>query len=255
MLFILTGDVQIGKTRWLQRLAGELAERGVPTFGVIAPGRWVPKANPAPGEDPFDKLGIDNVLLPDGRTVPFAVRADLAQRDGSFDEGSQSAKAELAWHISDEAIEQVNAHFAHELEEWGSKGGDQDESDARGAATANDGRNAERQCDPPKAAANESSPTAGNEAAAPAVPGLLIVDELGRLELMHGGGLVNAMALLDRGPTPQFPCALIVVRDYLLDQAKERFEPVWGPARTIAPDDESLDRVMAAIAEKDGSAS
>lgn len=203
MLFILTGDVQIGKTRWLQRLVGELAERGVPTFGVIAPGRWVPKANPAPGEDPFDKLGIDNVLLPDGRTVPFAVRADLAQRDGSFDEDSQSAKAELAWHISDDAIDTVNAHFARALEE-----GD-------------------------------------NEAGAAAIPGLLVVDELGRLELMHDGGLVSAMALLDRGPTPQFPCALIVVRDYLLDQAKERFEPIWGPAQTIAPDDKGRQAVLA----------
>lgn len=203
MLFILTGDVQIGKTRWLQRLAGELAERGVPTFGVIAPGRWVPKANPAPGEDPFDKLGIDNVLLPDGRTVPFAVRADLAQRDGSFDEGSQSAKAELAWHISDEAIEQVNAHFDRMLEE-----GD-------------------------------------NEAGAAAIPGLLVVDELGRLELMHDGGLVSAMALLDRGPTERFPNALIVVRDYLLDQAKGRFEPIWGPAQTIAPDDKGRQAVLA----------
>ena len=210
MLFILTGDVQIGKTRWLQRLVGELAERGVPTFGVIAPGRWVPKADPAPGKDPFDKLGIDNVLLPEGRTVPFAVRSDLAQRDGSFDEGSQSAKAELAWHISDEAIEQVNAHFAHAL---------------------------------------------SRKAEAAAIPGLLVVDELGRLELMHDGGLTSAMALLDRGPTERFPNALIVVRDYLLEQAKDRFEPAWGPIATISPDHEGHNRVIAAIAEKDGNAS
>lgn len=203
MLFILTGDVQIGKTRWLQRLAGELAERGVPTFGVVAPGRWAPKADPAPGEDPFDKLGIDNVLLPEGRTVPFAVRTDLAKRDGSFDEGSQSAKAELAWHISDEAIKQVNAHFARALEEG------------------------------------------GNEAGAAAIPGLLVVDELGRLELMHDGGLANAMALLDQGPAERFPNALIVVRNYLLDQAKNRFEPIWGPAQTIAPDDKGRQAVLA----------
>ena len=203
MLFILTGDVQIGKTRWLQRLAGELAERGVPTFGVVAPGRWAPKADPAPGEDPFDKLGIDNVLLPEGRTVPFAVRTDLAQRDGSFDEDSQSAKAELAWHISDDAIDTVNAHFDRMLEE-----GD-------------------------------------NEAGAAAIPGLLVVDELGRLELMHDGGLTNAMVLLDRGPTERFPNALIVVRDYLLDQAKNRFEPIWGPAQTIAPDDKGRQAVLA----------
>ena len=37
MLFLLTGDVQIGKTRWLERLAAELAGDGVPVAGVLAP--------------------------------------------------------------------------------------------------------------------------------------------------------------------------------------------------------------------------
>ena len=35
MLFLLTGDVQIGKTRWLERLAAELAGDGVPVAGVL----------------------------------------------------------------------------------------------------------------------------------------------------------------------------------------------------------------------------
>ena len=38
MLFLLTGDVQIGKTRWLERLAAELAGDGVPVAGVLAAG-------------------------------------------------------------------------------------------------------------------------------------------------------------------------------------------------------------------------
>ena len=45
-------------------------------------------------------------------------------------------------------------------------------------------------------------------------PGLLIVDELGRLEIWRGGGLTSAMALLAQGPTPSSPmrwpsCAII----------------------------------------------
>ena len=104
MLFILTGDVQIGKTRWLQRLVADLERNGEGVFGVVAPGVWVARDNPAPGQDPFDKRGIDNVLLPEGTVVPFAKRADLARDDGTFDEGSQAAQAELAWHISDAAI-------------------------------------------------------------------------------------------------------------------------------------------------------
>ena len=40
MLFLLTGDVQIGKTRWLERLAAELSGDGVQVAGVLAPGVW-----------------------------------------------------------------------------------------------------------------------------------------------------------------------------------------------------------------------
>ena len=79
MLFLLTGDVQIGKTRWLERLAAELAGDGVPVAGVLAPGVWrvrepheVPGERGLAGEGRFEKLGIDNVLLPGGERVPFA---------------------------------------------------------------------------------------------------------------------------------------------------------------------------------------
>lgn len=38
MLFLLTGEVQIGKTRWLESLVTELADCGVSCVGVLAPG-------------------------------------------------------------------------------------------------------------------------------------------------------------------------------------------------------------------------
>ncbi len=38
VLCILTGDVQIGKTRWLQALVSDLEARGAVCDGVIAPG-------------------------------------------------------------------------------------------------------------------------------------------------------------------------------------------------------------------------
>ena len=111
MLFLLTGEVQIGKTRWLESLVTELADRGVPCAGVLAPGQWVPSEGEHADANGFEKLGIDNVLLPSGERIPFARRGDLARADGTFDEESQAAKAELAWHIDDEAIARVNAHF------------------------------------------------------------------------------------------------------------------------------------------------
>ena len=111
MLFLLTGDVQIGKTRWLERLAAELSGDGVQVAGVLAPGVWrvrepheVPGERGLAGEGRFEKLGIDNVLLPGGERVPFARRRDLALAEGSFDPTSQSASAQLAWEIADEAI-------------------------------------------------------------------------------------------------------------------------------------------------------
>lgn len=190
MLFLLTGEVQIGKTRWLESLVTELADCGVSCVGVLAPGQWVPSEGEHADANGFEKLGIDNVLLPSGERIPFARRGDLARADGTFDEESQAAKAELAWHIDDAAIDRVNAHF------------------------------------------NEIATHASA-----AAPGLLIVDELGRLEIWRGGGLTSAMALLAQGPTTTFPHALAVVRDYLLDDAEALFAEARPDRCRISPDD------------------
>lgn len=219
MLFLLTGDVQIGKTRWLEKLCGDLAAAGVCVASVIAPGQWVPRAEEQPGgrhgfdgEGRFEKLDIDNVLLPQGERIVFARRRDLAEGDQPFAQGEQAKAAQLAWAISDEAIAQVNDHFAILA-----KMGQRDSSFVPfGAVSA-------------------------SEKLAPAIaPGsFLVVDELGRLELLRGCGLTNAVALLDAGPTPTLPHALAVVRETLLDQAISRFAPAWEEPQPIAPGDEA----------------
>lgn len=187
MLFILTGDIQIGKTRWLKNTCQKLAADGIPCAGVVAPGVWVPSEH---GDaNGFEKLGIDNLLLPQGERITFARRRDLAQAEGTFDPSSQSAQMQLGWEISDEAISQVNAHF--------------------GSIAARSHQN-DRQS-------------------------LLVVDELGRLELMRNQGLTSALALLDEGPSSAFPHALIVVRDVLVDLARERFAPAWGDPTLVGP--------------------
>lgn len=200
MLFLLTGEVQIGKTRWLESLVTELADRGVPCAGVLAPGQWVPSEGEHADANGFEKLGIDNVLLPSGERIPFARRGDLARADATFDEESQAAKAELAWHIDDAAIDRVNAHF------------------------------------------NEIATHASV-----AAPGLLIVDELGRLEIWRGGGLTSAMALLAQGPTTTFPHALAVVRDYLLDDAEALLAEAWPDRCRIKPNDAAREAILAAF--------
>lgn len=215
MLFLLTGEVQIGKTRWLESLVAELDERGVPCAGVLAPGQWVPSTGPRADANGFEKLGIDNVLLPGGERIPFARRGDLARADGTFDEESQAAKAELAWHIDDAAIDRVNAHF------------DEIEIATHASAAA-----------PVGAKPHSERSAEGAESKDPSrAPGLLIVDELGRLEIWRGGGLTSAMALLAQGPTAVFPHALAVVRDYLLDDAEILLTEAWPDHCRISPDD------------------
>ena len=112
MLYLLTGDRQIGKTRWLERLVAEAAGAGVVAAGVLAPGVWVEQGTDASGAIVREKTGIDNVLLPEGTRIPFARRRDIAQAEGSFVATSQSARAGLGWEMSDEALALVNAHCA-----------------------------------------------------------------------------------------------------------------------------------------------
>ena len=73
---------------------------------------------------------------------------------------------------------------------------------------------------------------------------MLVVDELGRLELLRGCGLTNALAILDAGPTPQFPHAIAAVRETLLEEARRRFEPRWGEPIAIGPDDTARELVL-----------
>ncbi|MDD6289683.1 MAG: hypothetical protein PUA57_05785, partial [Eggerthellales bacterium] len=204
MLLILTGEIQIGKTRWLQELVCELQEEGVAVSGVIAPGIWVERPDGQVGADAdrgmaeegrYEKLGINNLLLPQGQLVPFARRRDLSQADGTEHQSSQSSRAQLGWDIDDAAIAQVNAHFDQLAQ----------------------------------------SP-------APPRPGLLVVDELGRLELMREEGLTSALDALSAGPSPLAAHALVVVREGLLDlalqTAAQRFS-LWGEARPISPGEDA----------------
>ncbi len=195
MLFLLTGDVRTGKTRWLERLVAELNTVSVRCHGVMTPGVWERRDSFS-----FEKLGIEAVLLPGGERIPFAQRRDLAEAAGVFREESQAAHAGLGWHISDAAIVQVNEHLA--------------------ALPLPDGR---------------------------AHPTLLVVDELGKLELLQGTGFTEAVHLLERGPVLGREHAVAVVRSALVDNAEERFAGAWGGCVRIHPDDEAMQTVLSAL--------
>lgn len=276
MLFILTGDVQSGKTRWLERLVAELAADGVESRGVLAPGVWRPRADgddgglrpPGSGEGAYEKLGIDNVLLPQGERLRFARRRDLAERDGQLNPASQSAAAQLAWEIPGESLARVNAHFEMLAkstlpEQWTSDGAAVSTRSGQRAPNAAvnfphsekrppDGRSFEEAAHVSRETfvrkegeGGAAAPAAGENACIPAVgrtvaaarPWLLVVDELGRLELERGCGLTAALDLVERGPVPGCPHALVVVRARLRDRAEERFAAAWGGCEALAPGD------------------
>ncbi|MCL1847915.1 MAG: hypothetical protein FWF91_08165 [Coriobacteriia bacterium] len=219
MLFILTGEIQAGKTRWLMRLADEIAGLGVICHGLLTPGVWRTsepegglgsepggKSGGEPGCEPggeghrYEKLGIEALLLPDGRRFSFAKRQDLVEQDGTDRADWQSSQAGLGWVIPDEAIHAVNRHF-DEL------------------ATSISGKGV----------------------------ALLVVDELGILELLKGKGLTSAVQLLDSGGRELYQHALIIVRKDLLSVAVERFSEAWGEVSVITPDDVSHALVLDTI--------
>lgn len=199
MLYIVTGDVQIGKTRWLAEGVQRACDCGISVYGVTAPGVWravdeavAMQAGPSGarvarfsrGSDGVvrEKLGIDNILWPQNERISFARRADLANLDGSCLPCTQSGRAKLGWAIDDRAIVRVNDHFSTLRSAFG------------GAASAD---------------------------------GVVVVDELGRLELLAGGGLTEAVSLLRRGPCPACPTAIVVVRDSLVTAARDAFSSYW----------------------------
>lgn len=261
MLLILTGDVEIGKTTWLTKAADALTAAGVRCDGVLAPGVWQQCVDGS-----LDKLGIDNLLLPSREKIPFARRADLAQAEGAFDESAQSAKAQLKWHISDRAIARVNAHFDALMEENGCLAEDMCDAGAQAAMPSVKEREIAPAPAPASAGATPSSDLGGNpdhslrfrppscrQSEPEQRPGqrqrVLIVDELGQLELLRGEGLTSAVRILEKGPCGIYAHAILIARDRfgLVDAAEQRFAAAWGESTRIAPTDDAWERWIAPL--------
>lgn len=90
ILYILTGNTESGKTRWLQSYIKFLEDKEKSYFGVLAPGVW----------NNGKKQGIDNILLPINKLIHLAVRKPYKSEGFS-----------KKWNFSQDAIDEVNEHF------------------------------------------------------------------------------------------------------------------------------------------------
>ena len=80
-----------------------------------------------------------------------------------------------------------------------------------------------------------------------AQPGLLVIDEVGPLELRRGAGLTAALELLSGGPKPAWPHALVVVRSALAEDARTRFAQSWRSVELLSPDESGARRLHEAL--------
>ena len=217
MLYLLTGEIQTGKTRWLEARMAQLEAAGVDVRGVLSPGVWVPGA-----EGGFEKLGIDLVFYPGHERVRFADRlspdeVSEVDEDGYGDEddiltgvslpGEVPAPAPvpvtvagkvLGWKFYPFFFGKVNGLF----------------TDLR-----------------------------GDEPAEGAAKRLVVLDEIGRMELV-GRGFTDAMAFLADGENPAWPHVVAVVRSELLQRAWELLAPSWGDGMRIIHPDEEGERAL-----------
>lgn len=78
---------------------------------------------------------------------------------------------------------------------------------------------------------------------------VLVVDELGQLELLRNEGLTSAVSMLEAGPRGVYAHAIIIARNLfgLVEAAERRFAQAWGGAARIAPDDQTWNTWIAPL--------
>jgi hypothetical protein len=249
MLFILTGDIQIGKTRWLTALTEELATCGVSCFGVLSPGIWREQVDEGVDEGgrvgadegvvTYEKLGIEVVLLPQGTRLPFALRRDLVFEQ-SLESSAPQSEVARPETLGARCLKTPEAARLETQEADRPKTKEADRA-ALGWAIRDEAIAAVNAHFDHLSADHLSADHLPKE-----TPGLLVIDELGRLELMHEGGFTSAVRLLESGPQPQWPHALIIARDRLVDLAYTRFSTAWNEVSVIGPTDDARTQLLRA---------
>lgn len=212
MLFILTAAIQSGKTRWLEEMVAKLQGRGVEVSGVLTPGVWKEQ----PEHPAINHVGKGKAL---SRFIKCGIDALL------LPEGER-------------------IFFAKPLDcaPCSQKGRSVSQSARAGLGWDISDKALERINKHFHELVQGDRSTKG---------GLLVVDELGRLELECSGGLIEALHVIERGPTHTFPHVVVVVRLGLCAQARHRLALLWDHVITITPGRQAEDMLIAAFDRQD----
>lgn len=201
MLFIVTGGIQTKKTRQLCTLVKTLNTRQCACYGLLTPGIWLDKRTGKRCKK----------LLPaieTGFLEKTAIEAVLLPQGQTF---SFAQKGKL----SKAAFDKMKKEAPKDRRGW-------DISEEALLRVNQHFDTLQRQ----------TSSMQGTKK-----QGVLIIDELGQLELKHGKGLLSAVTLLERGQTPLYEHAFVVVRQSLVPQALALLTGAWREHCIIGPKD------------------
>jgi hypothetical protein len=111
MLYLLTGDIESGKTSWLKRVVATLQARSVPLYGFISPAVFKEHGQT------LEKVAIDCQLLPEKTVMRFGWRDDEADNRGGDQPSSLSASLhtsaiKLRWRFDDAVLCVLNHRLA-----------------------------------------------------------------------------------------------------------------------------------------------
>ncbi len=106
MLYLLTGEIESGKTSWLKRVIAAMQANEAALSGFISPAVFTG------ADQTFEKVAIDCQLLPEGITLRFGWRDDQVGNGAGALYSPPVSAVRLRWQFDDEVMRLLNDRLA-----------------------------------------------------------------------------------------------------------------------------------------------